>query len=244
MLWSIPEFAMATLKYCHGAVDPSNRINRSCFHDGLIYAPELATHIGRLALGADTAAFSDQSSPDVAFKTMAAISWLETKGYLAPAAMTDSWRAKWITPAGEEAAKADPDIPIPDVFMIPRDKLHPKLRDGAWGDFARKEYSTAVFKAYLQVEVYLRDKSGLNENTKSLITSALDVQNGPLRVPSDEKSEQVATKMLFLGAMSLFRNAAGHNIVEYDDPERAAREFQLADLLLRIIDDLQKIENT
>lgn len=242
MLWSIPEFAIAILKYCHASLgnsDGMRGVNLSCFHGGMIYAHELATHIGRLAVGADTATYKDQHSPQVANKTMAAISWLETKGYLAPEHEAGTWRVKWITPAGEEVAQADPDIPLPDVSLIPREKLHPKLRDAAWGDFVRGEYSTAVFKAYLQVEIALRDKSGIKKNGKRLVTSAFSTKSGTLQVNSEYESDQEATMMLFSGAISLFRNAAGHNIVEYDDPERAVREFQLADLLLRMLDEIK-----
>lgn len=54
-----------------------------------------------------------------------------------------------------------------------------------------------------------------------------------------EAGEQVAAMNLFSGAIGLFKNPASHRPVDYDDPVLAGEIVLLADLLLRLLDQVE-----
>jgi len=239
---SVPELAQIILVDLSSIWEASSgrrSFSSGPFHnDGSIDPRTLTTHVGNGSMSEGQLTYMHDGGPiDVQRKAASAISWLETQGYLAPDFSEARGHFKRLTPLGIEAAAAAPDLPLPNISRLSREKLHSKLRSGAWHDFVRGEYSGAVFKAFQQVEIELRDRSGLKSHGVALATSAFSPERGPLANAESEKSEQQAMMMLFAGAFGIFRNGAGHNIVEYDDPERAARELQLADLLLRILDE-------
>jgi len=61
---------------------------------------------------------------------------------------------------------------------------------------------------------------------------------GPLTDPEADPGEQVAAMDLFKGAIGLFKNPVSHRPVNYDDPTVASEIILLADLLLRLLDQI------
>lgn len=67
---------------------------------------------------------------------------------------------------------------------------------------------------------------------------AFSKDNGPLRDPDLVAGEREARMALFWGAIGVFKNPTSHRPVNYDDPTVAAEAVLLADLLLRLLDDV------
>ena len=81
---------------------------------------------------------------------------------------------------------------------LPKDCLHPKIREDVWQLFHRGKFDTAVFEAMKAVEVAVRDAAGLTAKDigASLMRKAFDPKNGPLTdmevEDSREKRERIS----------------------------------------------------
>ena len=125
-----------------------------------------------------------------------------------------------------------------NVLHIPKDALHPKIREDVWALYHRGKYDTAVFEAMKAVEVGVRDAAGLSARDlgTDLMRKAFDPANGPLTEQSTEKGEREARSHLFAGAIGSYKNPHSHRDVALDDPDEAAEIIMLANHLLRIVD--------
>ncbi len=72
---------------------------------------------------------------------------------------------------------------------------------------------------------------------------AFKEQVGPLTDSSDVISEQQAIQHLFAGAIGTFKNPSSHRSGVINTPDRAISLVQLADLLLRIVDERDPANN-
>lgn len=121
---------------------------------------------------------------------------------------------------------------------IPKETLHPTIREDVWALYHRGKYDTAVFEAMKAVEVAVRAVSGLpvKEIGTSLMRTAFDPQSGRLTDMTAEKAEREARSALFAGAIGSYKNPHSHRNVALDDPDEAAEIIMLANHLLRIVD--------
>ena len=119
---------------------------------------------------------------------------------------------------------------------LPRDYLHPRIKQTVWMAFMRGEYDGAVFQAMKAVEVAVRDASGSPELGVKLMRDAFRPDNGPLTDRTTEKGEQEARAALFAGAIGSFKNPQSHRDVNLDDASEAMEVIMLANHLLRIVD--------
>jgi uncharacterized protein (TIGR02391 family) len=82
--------------------------------------------------------------------------------------------------------------------------------------FLRGDYDTAVFGAFKQVEVRVRKKAGLaTEYGRSLMLKAFG-EAGPLT--AGNKDDRSATRELFAGAISFFKNPPSHHEIQFENP--------------------------
>jgi uncharacterized protein (TIGR02391 family) len=94
------------------------------------------------------------------------------------------------------------------------------------------------------------DLSGLSElSGKDLVTQAFRPADenkpaGPLVDPEMDRREGLALMALFQGAVRFFRNPVSHREVEYGDPTEASEVVPFADLLLRILDKIERRINS
>lgn len=65
-------------------------------------------------------------------------------------------------------------------------------------------------------------------------------EGGPLHDSSLDPGESVALMELFAGAIGVFKNPPSHRAVAYDDPTEASEVILLADLLMRLLDQLEE----
>jgi uncharacterized protein (TIGR02391 family) len=133
--------------------------------------------------------------------------------------------------------------------LLPIGQLHPHIAARVYPAFMRGEYDTAVFQAFREVEVAVRDagKFGPNDLGRDLMRAAFKpaLKNdqptttpGPLTDTELPAAEQEAMANLFAGAIGLYKNPQSHRHVP-TLPEDAAEVIVFASQLLRIVDRLK-----
>lgn len=190
-------------------------------------------------------AYKHNSEPDISAlldRLSDAWAWLESKAFVGPATTQTSGPWQRVTERGHEVA-ADPNalavIEAEDRLSL---KLHPVLEAKVRPVFALGDHETAAFAAMKQVEVRVRALSGAADSLVGvkLMREAFKAGDGSLADPDAEAGEQVATMDLFAGAIGAFKNPASHRTVDYADPTEAAEIVLLADLLMRLLDRIEK----
>lgn len=121
---------------------------------------------------------------------------------------------------------------------IPREALHPTIREDVWALYHRGKYDTAVFEAMKAVEVAVREAAQYKDSDygTDMIMRAFHEEKGPLRDPNALPAERIARRSLFAGAYGSYKNPHSHRNVALDDPDEAAEIIALACHLLRIVD--------
>ena len=168
-----------------------------------------------------------------------AVAWnyLETEGLIAPKAGDPNFSV--LTKRGKKLAESgDFESAFKSSRTLPKELLHPTIRQKSWPDFVRGEYDSAVFKAFKEVEVAVRDAAGLSRSDIGvrLMRKAFDVNNGPLTDPSAEPGEKQALSDLFAGAIASYKNPNSHRHVAIE-AEEAAEMIVLASHLFKIAED-------
>lgn len=100
--------------------------------------------------------------------------------------------------------------------------------------FRDKHYESAVFNAFKQIEISIREKTGLDLYGANLIKTAFGPSNGILRDSNLVSSEQTAQMELFSGALCSIKNPESHKNISYSKQE-AIELLNLANYLLRIL---------
>jgi uncharacterized protein (TIGR02391 family) len=123
-------------------------------------------------------------------------------------------------------------------WHLPRGSLHPVIAERVWSAFVRGEYETAVFQAFKEVEVAVREGGRFlaTDIGTTLMGKAFRVQVGPLADASLPEAEQLAMVNLFTGSVGLFKNPSSHRHVALSDAGEASEMIGLASLLMRIVD--------
>lgn len=162
--------------------------------------------------------------------------WLEREGLLAPKPGSDGdW--VFITRRGRKLEKAVDVEAYRKTNLLPKQLLHPVIAYKVWSLFLRGEYDTAVFQAFKEVEVAVRDAGGYEKKDYgvNLMRQAFHPQNGALTDPNQLPAEKDATLALFAGAIGLYKNPPSHRNVNIT-PVEAAEMIIFASSLLKIVD--------
>ena len=214
------ELAGVVLQYLnsvsHSNSGQLNRYNFSLPHTVEGYPPEYQDRISRAL--------------------MEAWVWLEREGLLAPKPGTQGvW--VFVTRRGRELATPEDLRQYQRANVLPRQLLHPRLAQKVWASFLRGDYDTAVFQAFKEVEVRVRDAGGFSESDIGvpLMRKAFDSNIGLLTESGAPLAEREALAHLFAGAMGSYKNPHSHRNVTIDSPE-AVEMIILASHLLGIVD--------
>lgn len=125
---------------------------------------------------------------------------------------------------------------------LPKEVLHPTIREDVWALYHRGKFDTAAFTAMKSVEVAVRDAAGLQPSDLgvALMRKAFHKETGILTDLSAEEGERDARAHLFAGAIGSYKNPHSHRNVALEDPDEAAEIILLANHLLRIVDSRRR----
>ncbi len=172
----------------------------------------------------------------VSFALMEAWVWLEREGLVAPVpGNTGDW--VFITRRGKQMLRPEDLRSYRRASLLPRQLIHPRIGQKVWATFLRGDYDTAIFQAFKEVEVRVREVGGFAPSDVGvpLMRAAFDPKSGPLADQSALFAEREALSHLFAGAIGMYKNPGSHRDVTIDAPE-AVELIILASHLLRIID--------
>ena len=163
--------------------------------------------------------------------------WLEREGCLAPKPSLIVGDAVFVTRRGRLLAESQDTSGYKRAQLLPKEFIHPVIVQKVWSSFIRGEYDTAVFVAFKQVEVGVRQAGGYGEADigVKLMRSAFG-PDGPLSEATVPAGERQALADLFAGAIGSYKNPHSHRNVSVSDQEEAAEMIVLASHLLKIVD--------
>lgn len=168
-----------------------------------------------------------------------AINWLLANGLIARGHPTQSHSESMIvTRLGHQVLASGLDQHYAERRLST--DLHPRL-DRVRTQFLLGEYELAAFAAMREVEIRVRELSGLDSALVGvkLMREAWKPEGGPLADPTLDPGERVGMMELFAGAIGTFKNPPSHRQVDYADPVEASEVILLADLLMRVLDRTQ-----
>lgn len=162
--------------------------------------------------------------------------WLEREGLLAP---KPGSKGEWvfITRRGKKLTTAEDLKAYRRGDVLPRRLLHPRLAQKVWASFLRGDYDTAVFQAFKEVEVRVREAGNFADTDIGvpLMRKAFETEKGPLSDTIAPKAEQESLAHLFAGAIGSYKNPHSHRSVNIEAGE-AAEMIMLANHLLNIVE--------
>jgi uncharacterized protein (TIGR02391 family) len=182
--------------------------------------------------------YPNQFSEAVGIAISEAWTWLAVQGLIVPKPRDmGDWYV--ISRAGEKIETDEAFNDFAKAALLPRNLLHPKIASDAWANFLRGAHDLAVFAAFKQVEVAVRDAAGSDARMigADLMRTAFHPDNGPLSDYTLLRAEREALAHLFAGAIGSYKNPTSHRTVTITDASEAGEMLILASHLLRIVED-------
>jgi uncharacterized protein (TIGR02391 family) len=180
--------------------------------------------------------YPHEKQRDVELAIAEALSWLATQGLvvLNPGQPHGRWYvltrrgAALRTRANVGAYRLGRTLPI--------ELLQPDLADKVHHLYVRGDYDTAIFQAFKEVEVAVRQAGGYTDDDLGvkLMHAAFNPDNGPLTDMEAVESERRAMMFLFSGAIGAAKNPSSHRRVKMNR-QTAARLIVFASHLLEIV---------
>jgi uncharacterized protein (TIGR02391 family) len=142
------------------------------------------------------------------------------------------------TPLAELEAQALKGTEVPSS-LFDKMQLHPKVVKVSESLFKTGNYAQAIFEAFKAVNNFVKEKSGLSLDGKSLMSKVFN-EDAPIiklneLLTQSDKDEQEGFKFLFMGAMVGIRNPKAHDFIEMKDPYKTLEYLAFASLLLKKI---------
>jgi uncharacterized protein (TIGR02391 family) len=118
--------------------------------------------------------------------------------------------------------------------------LHDRL-ERVKSQFLLGEYELAAFAAMREVEIRVRELSGADSSLLGVKLMRKSFGDGGKLADSElDPGERIGIMELFAGAIGTFKNPPSHRQVDYADPTEASEVVLLADLLMRLLDRVEK----
>ncbi len=196
-------------------------------------------HLNRynFTLDGNMTPYAGEMAKEVGKAIMEAWCWLEKEGMLVPQPNNNDSHWQYVSKKGFKYRKREDLETYRKGYLLRRDSVDPNLFDNVYNLFIRGDYDTAVFRAYKEVEVRVREKAGLSADMVgvTLMRAAFHPEKGVLTDMDAVPAEREATSSLFAGSIGLFKNPSSHRRVSYDDAAEAAEMILFANYLLRIV---------
>lgn len=164
--------------------------------------------------------------------------WLEREGLIAPRPGSNNG-FMFVTRRGKAITNRQGYDSYRHAALFPRNLVHPLIAQKVYPAFLRGEYDTAIFQAFREVEVAVRDAGGFSQTDVgvALMRAAFAVSQGQLTDKTLAPAEQQAMSDLFAGAIGLFKNPASHRSRAGIQPAEGVERIMLGSHLLRIVDE-------
>jgi uncharacterized protein (TIGR02391 family) len=184
-----------------------------------------------------------EKQSEVVLALMEAWAWLQSAGLLVEkASSSPGWF--FVSRRGKQITSRDDFEAYRKANLLPKRQLHPLIASKVYPAFLRGEYDTAIFQAFREVEVSVRQAGQFppelvgEKLMRAAFAPTKSSSPGPLTDSQLPAGEQEAMGHLFAGAFGLYRNSAAHRYVP-TKPEAAAEVIMFASQLLRIVDRLK-----
>jgi uncharacterized protein (TIGR02391 family) len=166
--------------------------------------------------------------------------WLVANGLLARRPGGGGTQEMFVTRTGRQVAAQPDGLARLQAEQRLGVELHPRLAGKVRNQFLLGDPELAGFAAMKEVEVRVRELGRFPDSLigADLMKQAFNRDTGPLRDPELVPGERDARMTLFWGAIGVFKNPTSHRPVNYGDPTVAAEAVLLADLLLRMLEDI------
>ncbi|MFC1859747.1 TIGR02391 family protein [Thermodesulfobacteriota bacterium] len=160
--------------------------------------------------------------------------WLEHEGLILPDLSGNEWY--FVTRRGRKFKEIADTAKFKATNLLPYETLDPLLAGKIRPPFIRGDYDSAVFEAFKQVEIRVRQLASLSKEDigVNLMRKAFKPGNGPLIDHKQTNGEQQGIMDLFAGAIGSFKNPSSHRDVDFSDPVEAVELIMFADSLIRI----------
>ena len=156
-----------------------------------------------LTSGAALRDYPRESESEIRYALAEAWIWLENQGLVAP---DPSQNGGWffITRRGLKLENATDVEAYRKANLLPKELLHPTMVDKVWPLFLRGTYDTAVFQAFKEVEVTVRETGGYTKEDRDarLMEKAFHPDTGKLTDVNQTEDEKKATLALFTSSLS------------------------------------------
>jgi uncharacterized protein (TIGR02391 family) len=220
------------LKSCETA--PGGTYQNGLFHPGYLLDSMKAKGYGPNRAEPD---YGDKQ-PQVNRALMEAWAWLENEGFLIRD-LAQPATFYWMSRRGQRITSRRDFTAYREASLLPKGQLHPLIAAKVYPAFLRGEYDTAIFQAFREIEIAVREASKLSLDGDKLMRAAFATakngQGGPLADIGLPAGEQEAMGHLFAGAFGLYRNSTAHRYVPTDAKE-GAKVSMFASQLMRIVD--------
>ncbi len=179
--------------------------------------------------------YPEDAQDELSLALMEAWVWLEREGLLVPKPGS-AGESVVISRRGQRLRTRDQVRSYRCANLLPRGQLHPRIAQKVWALFLRGDYDTAVFQAFKEVEVRVREAAECADTDigVALMRKAF-VTGGALADAEAPKAEQDALAHLFAGAIGSYKNPHSHRSVTIERAE-AVEMIVLASHLLGIVD--------
>lgn len=171
---------------------------------------------------------------------MEAWGWLRGEGFLVESVSSSpGWF--FVSKRGKRLKSRENFAAYLKVGLLPNGQLHPLVASKVYPAFLRGEYDTAVFQAFREVEIAVRDAFGFPDEAvgtglmRDAFRPAGKTASGPLTDAQLPVAEREGMASLFAGAIGLYKNPQSHRNVPTDAAD-AAEAIMFASHLLRIVD--------
>jgi uncharacterized protein (TIGR02391 family) len=198
--------------------------------------------------GAVARSYSDDSANQrcITMAVTEALAWLISEGLIIPSPGQSSASIYTLSRKG---ALIQDERDVEDLrkrALLPKAFLHPAIESSAYPMFLGGHYDGAVFQAFKEVEIAVRNSTGIEADGVKLMEAAFRPANardnnpvpaGPLTDPSLPDNEQQGLSSLFRAAVLWCRNPVGHKNVGLGVKD-ASRLLVHASYLMELIDNV------
>lgn len=193
--------------------------------------------------------YMSKGANKILFALMEAWQWLEREGFVAPRPNSLANESSgglvthyFVTRRGKRIGTSDTLTAYRRANLLPKRQLHTIIAQKVWSLFLRGDYDCAVFQAFKEVEIAVRNAGNYDEQDFGvhLMRKAFHVTTGKLTNTNLPNSEQEAMLSLFAGAIGMYRNPFSHRDISVT-AEEAAEMIIFASHLLRVVDSREQI---